>query len=98
MGLVEDTLTLMGFLPLERPDFKKKVSEETFMEEGRLYNKIEKLEELNRKYVWVSDFHVGAIAGELIYNPVMVDSYILNNCSKSGKIKVLKIHDLKHIW
>jgi hypothetical protein len=98
MRLVEDILTLIGFLPLERPDFKKKVSEETFLSEGKLYNKTQKLEELNGKYVWVSDFHEGAIAGELIYNPVMVDSYLLNNCSKSGKIKTLKVHDLKHVW
>jgi hypothetical protein len=98
MGLGEDILVLLGILPLERPIKPKKVNEKTFFNEGILYSKTKRLQELNGQYVWASDFHCGAVAGELIYNSVLGDSYILNDCSGSGQPKILKVHDLEHIW
>jgi hypothetical protein len=92
MGLVEDVLVLVGVLPLERPDFKRKEQKE------KLYvDKAEQLEKLSGQTVIVDDKHNGAVEGELVYSPCMGDNYILNNYSIFGKTHMLKVNDLERI-
>jgi len=92
MGLIEDILVVIGVLPLERPVKNNR-------QEGHLYiNKVEQLEKLNGQYVWITDFHNGVVAGDLVYNSCMGDKYILNNCSRDSRPKLLNVHDLNNIF
>ena len=93
MGFGNGILKLVGVLPIERPDFSKRKSAENLYE-----NKIEQLNEFNKQYVWIFDFHEGVIAGDLFYQTCMGDSYILDNCSQTGNPKILKVHDLQTIF
>jgi len=97
MGLAKDILVLFGVLPIEMPEFNKRLNDETFVGEFGSYNKIEKLSKLDGKYVHVKDSHKGFINGTLMYVPNLIDKYILQHSNKSEKDEILHIHDLEDI-
>lgn len=102
MGLGEDVLVLMEILPvgnsINKIPFNEEIHKETILDENKLINKIKMLEEKDGQYIWINDFHRGILAGKLKYIPLFQDTYFLENCSKSGKSEMLKIHDLSHIF
>lgn len=97
MGVGEGLLVLLGILPM--PNLNKSVSNDSFLSERGLYhNKVEQLKRLNGQYILIDDFHKGFVGGDLLYRQGMGDSYVLKNCSKSGKSKILKVHDLQNVF
>lgn len=93
MGFGRDMFILMGILPMQRPDFDKRVGDEN--SEKTNY---EKLEELDGKHIWVKDIHYGILHGNLNYIPLLTDKYMLRNCNGLGETKMLHIHDLETIF
>jgi len=92
MGLLRDFGMLVGILPIEKPYFKRNQQKQK-----NYINKFEQLEKLSGQTVIIDDKHNGSIVGDLVYRPFLKHKYILNNCSRTGKPKILNVHDLINI-
>jgi len=86
MGDLKGILMLVGILPIERPNFNRKIKDTSY----DLVNK------LNGKNVIIEDYHQGLVRGVINYD-FEKDSEEYSLISEGGKVIDLFIHDLENL-